>query len=253
VITTDLLALHPANIDATRVLARRLMRLGNLNGYEAEAVCRLVRPLSRVSAYEEIGKDAGRSVSVLLSGLACQVKLLGNGRRQITGLILPGDICDYSFLTGDLAQGPVMALAPCQTGRIALSGLTELCDHHPRIMRAILRGAAAEWAMAQERVISLGLRTALERVAHLLCEMHVRLDAVGLVGDGNSYELPVTQAELGEALGLSTVHVNRTLQVLRRNGTITMRNGIVTIADMDALRREAGFDPGYLGLERSAA
>ena len=236
--------------ESTRQLALRMARLEPLSSGEVDAVCRLVRRVSRISSYEEVAREAGREVSVLLSGLACQVKMLDSGRRQITGLIVPGDICDYSFLTGDIGSSHVMALTPSHVGRIAVGSLTDLCDQHPRVMRAILRAAASEWAMTQERVISLGLRTALERVAHLLCEMHARLASVGLVGEGNSYDLPLTQAELGEALGLSTVHVNRTLQVLRRNGTITMRNGVVTIGNLDALREEAGFDPAYLGLNR---
>ena len=251
-IDTDLLPMQ-AQTDPTRQLARRFARLEALSPGEVDTLCRLVRRIARIPAYEEVAKEAGREVSVLLSGIACQVRLLGSGRRQITSLIVPGDICDYGFLTGDAAQGTIMALTPSHVGRIAIGSLTELCDHYPRMMRAVLRGAATVGAISQERVISLGLRTALERVAHLLCEMHARLDAVGLVSDGNSYDLPLTQAELGEALGLSTVHINRTLQVLRRNGTITMRNGVVAIDDLEGLRREGGFDPAYLGLERSAA
>lgn len=249
-ITTDLLSLHTAAADATRHLAARLRHLENLAPTEIDAVCRQVRRMSTMPAYEEMQKEAQREVSVLLSGLACHFNLMSNGRRQIAGFIVPGDICDYSFLTGDGAKGHIMTLTTSQIGRIAISNLTELCDQHPRIMRAVLRGSSIELALVQERVVSLGLRTALERVGHLLCEMYVRMDAVGLVSDSNSYHFPVTQAELGEALGLSTVHVNRTLQVMRKSGVITMRNGTVTIEDLDRLRAECGFDPAYLGTSR---
>ena len=137
-------------------------------------------------------------------------------------------------------------MAPSQIGRISTQTFSELAETYPRIMRATLRAAATEAAMAHERVISLGLRTAVERVAHLLCEIWYRLDVVGLVGPGNSYDFPITQAELGETLGLSTVHVNRTLQVLRRDEIITMRNGKVTISDLVRLHEQAGFDASYL-------
>lgn len=87
----------------------------------------------------------------------------------------------------------------------------------------------------------------MERVAHLFCELWHRLDVVGMVSHGNSYDLPLTQAEIGDALGLSTVHVNRTLQVLRREAIITLRQSRVTIEDLGRLHELAGFDASYLG------
>jgi CRP-like cAMP-binding protein len=226
-----------------------LLRLGSyvvLGAEESEALSRAVRRSPAVQPYEEILGDGSRDVCVLQSGLACQFKLLGNGRRQITGLLVPGDILDFGFLTGTGPQGHFMTLCRSDIGRISIQNFTALCDQHPRIMQAVLRASAVHGAIAQERVLSLGLRTALERVAHILCEMYHRLDAVGLVTGGATYDFRITQAEMGEALGLSTVHINRTLQALRRSGYITMRNGKVTIENMNGLCSEGNFDPAYL-------
>jgi len=230
-------------------LDRFVMRLSAfepLEPEEASGLRRIVRRGALLPAYEDVLKESGRDVTVLLAGLACQFKLMNNGRRQITGLIVPGDICNYSFLTSNAAPGQFMTLAPSQVGRISIVNYTKLCEQYPRIMRAALRGAATDTAITQERVMSLGQRTAAERVAHLLCEMHRRMDVVGLVGPGNSYDFHITQAELGETLGLSTVHVNRTLQLLRRDGMITMRQGKVSIDNLAGLVGVAGFDPSYL-------
>jgi len=227
-------------------LVMRLSAFERLDPEEAAGLRRIVRRGALLPAYDDVLKDSGRDVTVLLSGLACQFKLMGNGRRQITGLIVPGDICNYGFLTGNAAPGQFMTLSPSQIGRIAVASFTRLCESNPRIMRAALRGAATDSAITQERVMSLGQRTAVERVSHLLCEMRGRLDVVGLVGPGNTYDFHITQAELGETLGLSTVHVNRTLQLLRREGHITMRQGKVSIDNLPGLMAVAGFDPSYL-------
>jgi len=101
-------------------------------------------------------------------------------------------------------------------------------------------------------MLGLGRREAYGRLAHLLCELYVRLKAVGLT-NGDGYVFPLTQAEFGDALGLSTVHVNRTLQELRGEGLITLRNGSVTVLDWDRLREAGEFDPTYLHLRKEAA
>ena len=103
-------------------------------------------------------------------------------------------------------------------------------------------------ALQHERVVSLGRRAAIERMAHLLCELHARLRMVGLA-DEKSFPLPLTQADLGEALGLSSVHVNRTLQELRGAGLIALRDRRLTILDDRGLRAVALFDPTYLHLD----
>ena len=134
------------------------------------------------------------------------------------------------------------------SGRMAVvphATMLDLTETSPRIARALWRTTLLETALFRQRIVGLGRRSAYARIAHLLCELRVRLRAVGLSQNG-SYDLPVTQAELADALGLSTVHVNRTLQALRRHGLITLRGGKLMIEDWDGLTTAGEFDPDYL-------
>lgn len=245
-ITTDVQRPAAAGTDPLDRPVVRLNHLTALDEAERVALRRALRRTPLLPPYVELLRDAPRDVSFLLTGLACRFRLLSNGRRQITGFIVPGDICDFGFLTGNQTLGQFMTLTNSVAGRVSAQAYLELLEDNPRLMRATLRAAATETAIAQERVITLGSRIAIERVAHLLCEMWYRLDVVGLVSEGDTYEFAVTQAEMGEALGLSTVHVNRTLQIMRKNGIFAMAGGKVTITNLHRLHELAGFDAAFL-------
>lgn len=212
-----------------------------------EALRQAVRRMPRVPAYETQREDAPPELSILLSGWVCHFRSFGNGRRQITSVVVPGDLLDFNFLTRGASHVQFRATTASQFGRISAVQFADLSEQYPSLMRAALRASATEAAIRQERVISLGARSAVERVSHLLCELRHRLDIVGLVAGDNSFSLPMTQADLGEALGLSMVHVNRTLQTLRRDGTITIGRGRVTLHHPDRLMALSGFDATYLG------
>lgn len=186
---------------------------------------------------------------ILASGFAHSYRLLENGRRQIMRILVPGDICDYGFLSGIAATtggDRIMSFGSARVGRIDVAHLIVLCETHPELMRAILRASAVSHASMEECVISLGSRTAIERVGHFLCEMRFRLELVGLVGSDTSFDLPLKQAEIGDALGLSTVHVNRTLQTLRKEGLVSMSLGRVTILKPGLLAKLSSFNSQYL-------
>jgi CRP-like cAMP-binding protein len=119
---------------------------------------------------------------------------------------------------------------------------------HPRITQALWWSTLVDEATLREWVVNLGQRNAYERAAHLLCELFVRLRAVGLT-NGNACELPITQSELGDTLGLTIVHTNRMLQDLRRDGLIELKGKYLTILDLSALKQVALFNPNYLHLE----
>jgi len=226
-------------------LAMRLSSFVQLDQREARDL-RRVMAVGVLEAHEDVLKGAASDVVVLLSGLACRYKSMSDGRRQITGLIAPGDICHYGFLTGNAVTSQSISLAVSQVGRISIADFTVLCEQHPQVMRATLRAAAIDAAMAEERIVTLGQRASPERVAHLFCELIYRLRVVGLVSPDNDFDFPITQAEIADTLGISTVHVNRTLQALRREGLIAMRQGKVTINDLPGLVDVAGFSPAYL-------
>ena len=232
---------------AIEVFVRRLSAHYPLQMHEATAVAALVQDVSSLPPYTEIladGKPAKEAI-VLLSGMACHYRMLDTARRQMTGFVVPGDFCDFGFLSSSPVRQCVMNLGPAAVGRIDLGQLSALADKLPNVVLAMMRGASMEQACARELVVSLGARDALQRMAHCLCELYSRLKVVGLV-DAGRFEFALTQSELGEALGLSTVHVNRTIQQLRKQKLIIMSQGRVQILDFAGLAGLAGFDGRYL-------
>ncbi|MBR0834404.1 Crp/Fnr family transcriptional regulator [Bradyrhizobium manausense] len=193
--------------------------------------------------------DAVDSIRIVLSGWAFRHKTLEDGRRQIVNFILPGETCDshaYLLSTIDHSITTVTSVAYAEIKRARFE---KLLASDWALAEAFMCETLINSAIQREWTISLGRRVALERVAHLLCEIFERLRPVGLV-DGNSCSFPVTQTELADATGLSVVHLNRTIQELRATGLITLRERTLTIGDLDALRSAALFSPGYLQLYR---
>jgi CRP-like cAMP-binding protein len=133
---------------------------------------------------------------------------------------------------------------PSEVATLTAASMQRL-DRYPNIAVAIARYASMQQAITREWLVNVGHRTAFERLGHLLCETYVRLEAVGLTRD-HAFELPLTQAELGDTLALSAVHVNRTLMEMRRLKLVTFQNRHVAIHDYPALQAAAGFDPAYL-------
>jgi CRP-like cAMP-binding protein len=142
------------------------------------------------------------------------------------------------------------SLASLGRGRVAYiphGAVREVCDRHRNLAATLWRDTLIDASIAREWLAGVGRRTAHERIAHLICEVFVRSRALGLMDEG-AFELPVTQAELGDATGLSTVHVNRVLQELRRDELITWRGRSILVLDWERLRLAADFDAGYLHL-----
>jgi CRP-like cAMP-binding protein len=230
------------------VLVRRLTALYPLKAQEVDAVVALVQDATAIPSHHLILEDGkpAKDAIVLLGGLACHYKILDTARRQMTGFVVPGDFCDFGFLSSSPVRQCVMSLGPAVIGRIDLGQLSALADQLPNIVVAAMRGASIDQACARELVISLGARDALQRLAHCLCEIYTRLKVVGLVDDDGQFDLALTQAEFGEALGLSTVHVNRTVQQLRKKKLITMAQSKVRILDFAGLAAVANFTARYL-------
>ena len=226
-----------------RPFARRLSRLQRVSEADIEAVLAGLRIESPLASHVDLAPRG--CVTVVLSGMLCRYTLLSDGQRQVNGFLLPGDVCEYGFLSDGSASQRLMTLGKCQLGSIDLAMFTHIAERYPNVMSAMLRCVAVDFATMQQLVLSLGRRTALERVAHLLCELHFRYELVDLLEEG-AFRFPVTQAEIGECLGLSTVHVNRTVQEIRHRGLLQMHGGMVRVLDLPRLRELAGFDPGYL-------
>lgn len=193
--------------------------------------------------------DRPQDVHLVVEGFACRYKLLPDGERQIMAYLVPGDLCDlHVAILGEMDHG-IASLSACGIVHIPRRTVEELTEKHGRINRALWWSTLVDEAILREWLVSMGQRSADKQLAHLFCELLVRLQAVGRAGR-NSYELPVTQTELADTLGISTVHVNRMLQQLRSDGLITVTGKDLTIDDVDGLKAFAEFNPNYLHLNR---
>ena len=189
------------------------------------------------------------SSTLLLEGLMCRYKDLPGGDRQITELHVAGDFLDlHSFSLKQLDHNG-MALTPCRVGLVPHTKLTEITETQPHLARVYWFLTALDAAIHREWELSLGRRTAIQRIAHLICELRVRLGLIGQADD-TGFALPVTQSDLSDCTGLTPVHVNRTLRDLRERGLMEFRGRRATIHDLAGLRALAEFDDSYLYLRR---
>ena len=189
--------------------------------------------------------DEPHLVNIVLSGWACRYKVLPDGRRQIIALLLPGDMCDpYVFLmrTMDHALG---TLTPVTLAKMPAQAVRDLTASGPELAEALWWQMLEAIEIQREWTISLGRRTAVERLAHLFCEVSARLGAIGLT-NGHECDMPITQGDLADAMGMSTVHVNRSLQEMRADGLIELRGKRLSILNRPALIELGMFDPAYL-------
>lgn len=190
------------------------------------------------------------NVSVmLLDGILCRYKDLRDGSRQISELHVAGDFADLHGFTLKRLDHSILALTRCRIALAPHEQIATITAEHPHLARLWWFTTNMDAAIHREWVLSLGRRSALSRLAHLFCELRVRLQIVGLADDAG-YALALTQTDLAECLGLTPVHINRTLRELRTRGLVEFRGGRVSILDLKGLERAAEFDPSYLYLER---
>jgi len=187
--------------------------------------------------------------TMLLEGWMCRYKDLPNGQRQITALHVAGDFVDLHSFTLKRLDHSIMALTPCRIGMVPHRRLVEMSESHPHLTRLCWMTTNIDAAAHREWELSLGRRPAIGRIAHILCELRIRLALVGLT-DGDGYPFPLTQLELSECTGLTPVHVNRTLRDLREREFVEIRHGRVRIRNLPALEAIADFNPTYLYLNK---
>jgi CRP-like cAMP-binding protein len=238
-------------------MARRLIaslrRFGAFSDPEADAVEALVNGWRDVAPGDDLAIEGGPALPlrVLMGGQAFRYRVLPDGRRQILGFLIPGDIIDLQslFLTLDHS---IATLTPCEVGLVPRARLTDLIHSMPPVAQALWRASLADAAITREWLVGMGRRSAYGRVAHLFCEMFLRLKSVGLANHDRC-AFPVTQLHLSDALGLSAVHTNRTLQALRVDNLIAFQGGELRVLDWAGLQAAGKFDPAYLHLKDAAA
>jgi CRP-like cAMP-binding protein len=236
------------------LLSRKLENFAALSLDDKRFLDEVTRTSREVRAREDLISegDAPGHVHLILEGFACRYKITPGGGRQIIAYLVPGDFCDLHVFILKAMDHAIATLTPCRVVDIPRATVLDMTER-PALARALWWATLVDEAVAREWLVNIGRREAPERIAHMLCELLFRLRAVGLA-NGDSYELPITQGELADTVGLSSVHVNRSLQALREAGLISLKDRRLVILDAKRLTEFGGFDPNYLHLaERETA
>lgn len=226
-------ALSPADIEALRAACSATTR---------------IRPGAVIHAE---GSKPEHAVAVI-DGWAIRYKLLEDGARQILAFIIPGDVCDLAPSGVGQMDHDIRSLTPLTHARIPHLVLNNIMKERPAIMRAFLGAQMADEAVLRAWLTNLGRRDAYQRLAHLFCELWMRCESAGLAS-GGEISMPMSQVDLADAMGLTSVHVNRTMRCLREKRLIRYKRGLVEIVDASGLIQAAGFDPAYLQPPRATA
>lgn len=242
-----------SSIDLTSFL-NRLTRLHALSGDEKAAIGRLPFQGARIAAGGQIAREGHRTghCTLIVEGYAYSYKLTGGGQRQIVGLFLAGELPDLPTLHLGASDAGIAALTDCRIATVAHEPLRRLCEAQPRLASALWRETLLQASIAREWMLNIGQRDALARAGHLFCEIVLRQREAGLSA-GEGCDFPITQIALADALGLSSVHINRMVQELRNSGLIEWDGRRLTILDWRRLSTGADFDPAYLRLADAAA
>jgi CRP-like cAMP-binding protein len=246
---TDATELRPEH----NVLFRKLRSISPLAQDERECLATLPLSSQSFASDQDIVREGHRpsECCLVLEGFVCRYKLTQAGKRQIFSFHLPGDLPDLQSLHLKVMDHSLMTLTPSKLAFIPHESLTKLMHRCPRVSDVLWRDTLIDAAIFREWMIGIGRRSAETRIAHVLCEVLVRMRAVGLANE-HACDLPITQAEIADALGLSTVHVNRSLQELRGKNLIELRGQSLTVLDWNGLQDVGEFDPLYLHLDGSA-
>jgi CRP-like cAMP-binding protein len=239
--------MHP-----TEMLIRRLRVDMHLSDEDSNALKALPIQVKEVEDNTPIVSEGDRPTKccLLIQGFACRSKVADTGRRQILSFHIPGDIPDLQSLFLRTMDHDLTTMSDATVGFIDHTAVNALIDERPSIGRALWRETLIDSAIFREWIVNVGVRPAAGRMAHLLAELRERMASVGLTEDG-TFNFPITQNKLAEALGLSAVHVNRVLQSFRARHILDLQKQQVTIANHDAVIAAGGFDDTYLHLTRN--
>ena len=236
---------HPLEL-----LVRNLELRARLSQDDRDAILALpytLRTLDHLTYTVREG-DPPRDCTVLVSGFAYRQKTTQEGARQIIALHLPGDALDFQNMYLKVSDHSVQMLTRGEVAMVQRTDLQDLAQTRPAIGHAFLIKTLVEASIFREWVLNVGRRKARERLAHVLCELGSRMDAIGQTQE-YGYELPMTQEELADALGLTPVHVNRTLKLLEAEGLITRTRRAISFPDWERIREAADFNERYLHLD----
>jgi CRP-like cAMP-binding protein len=230
-------------------LLRRLEQLNNLSSEDRQRIAELPLTVINVGSNHQVARpgDIPSRCTLVLGGFVCSSKLVNGARRQITSFFVPGDIPDLHTLQMPSFDHGLSALGPAVLALLPHSALSRVLHVSPRLGQAFWRESLVQAGIYREWIANLGRRDAVTRVAHVLCELTLRLQAVDLARDF-CFPIPWTQMDLADACGISNVHANRVVQELRRLGLVEWATRQIRIRNWDALVRLADFSDEYLQL-----
>lgn len=233
-------------------LARKLEGFEALTEHDRCALNGLVPRIRQIGAHVDLIREGEvpENVHLILDGYACRYKVFPDGQRQIMAFLVPGDFCDLNVFILDEMDHNIGTISQCQVVDIPCASIDAITAHHPLVTRALWWCALVDEAILCEWMVNIGGRPPNQRIAHLMCELLLWLEAVGHVS-GDSFPSPFTQTDIADTMGLSNVHVNRTMRELRSFGLITVQQRILTIRDPDRLKAYCRFTPNYPHLRNS--
>lgn len=230
-------------------LVNKLGRSVLLDTEDAKALLALPHQVRGFTKHQYVVRERDRATTcgVMLTGFAIRHKIVADGARQIVAIQMAGDVVDLQNSILGVADHSVQMLTSGDVAIIPREALQQLAFDRPRVALAMWRDTLVDGSISREWIANVGRRDSVTRLAHVLCEFALRLEVAGL-GEQSSYELPMTQEELGDVLGLTSVHVNRTLKELEARGLIKRTTRDVVINDWDELAVVGDFDATYLHL-----
>jgi len=233
--------------DAIAAMTRKLERLARLDDSDRSAIAALPVTVQFAPSGQYLVREGNEAVNccLLVTGYAFRHKLAQDGGRQIVSFHMRGDMLDLQHLLFPIADHNIQTMTEAIVAWTPCRALQQLAHERPRIADALWRDTLIDASIFREWVLNVGRRDARTRIAHMLCEFAARAQAAGL-GAADRFELPMTQEQIGDATGLTSVHVNRMLMQLGAEGVIARRGKDVIVGDWAKLRRVAGFDAAYL-------
>lgn len=241
---------EPSFFQSGLAVASKLEAFTKLSREDHAALAGIARNVRFVDARRDLVSegDKPRFVHLVLDGWASRYKTLPDGKRQIVSLFIPGDFCDLNVYILKQMDHSIGAITRLKVAMITPEEMSRLTQDRPRITQALWWHELVTTAIQREWTLNLGQRTAYERIGHLLVEIYLRLEVVGRARDGTC-DFPLTQNDLADATGLTAVHVNRTLQELRKDGLIELERKQLRILDIERLKDVAMFNANYLHLD----
>lgn len=231
----------------------KFQRRAPLDDRDIEALYALPFEVRHVEANRYIVRegDTPAGATLIVEGLAFRQKLTVEGARQILAVHIPGDFVDLEGTLLRVADHNLQALTRCEVAVIPRAALISLIDNHAKVAHAMWIDTLIDGSIFREWIVNVGRRDSRARICHLLCEFSRRLEVTGMAEPGG-YELPMTQEQLADAVGITPVHVNRTLRELDREGLIVRTKRFIRVPNWEALRKVAGFNELYLHLDQVA-